>query len=79
LVEEAGGQCEICGYRRCLHALEFHHQDPAVKSFGIALRGITRSIETVRREVAKCALLCANCHAEVEDGLTKLPEAINPG
>jgi hypothetical protein len=73
LVDEAGGHCEICGYDRCLNALEFHHRDPTAKEFGIAMRGITRSIETVRREVEKCVLLCANCHAEVECGATKLP------
>ena len=73
LVEEAGGRCELCGYDRCLHALEFHHRDPHTKEFGIAMRGITRSISAVRREVGKCALLCANCHAEVEAGITGVP------
>jgi IS30 family transposase len=31
----------------------------------------TRSIAEVRAEVAKCVLLCANCHAEVEGGIVK--------
>ena len=73
LVQEAGGQCELCGYDRCMQALEFHHRDPHTKEFGIAMRGITRSISAVRREVAKCALLCANCHAEVEAGIAEVP------
>ncbi len=39
------------------------------KSFGMALSGASReSIDDVRRGGAKCVLLCANCHAEVEDG-----------
>lgn len=25
LVEEAGGQCAVCGYSRCQQALQFHH------------------------------------------------------
>jgi Homeodomain-like domain len=73
LVGEAGGRCVICGYRRCIAALEFHHRDPAQKSFGLAHRGITRAIAAVRKEAQKCVLLCANCHAEVEAGVTSLP------
>src|SRR6266511_1020030 len=66
LVEEAGGKCVLCGYHRCIAALEFHHRDPSQKSFGLAQRGITRALEQVRKEARKCILLCSNCHAEVE-------------
>lgn len=72
LVEEAGGCCEICGYDRCLAALQFHHRDPKKKSFALSLRGVTRSMDKLREEAAKCALLCANCHAAVEVGRLKL-------
>jgi hypothetical protein len=70
LVEEAGGRCVLCGYDRCDAALQFHHLDPASKSFALSMRGVTRSMEKCRAEAAKCALLCANCHAEVEVGFT---------
>lgn len=73
LVAEAGGCCAVCGYERCVAALQFHHVDPATKRFGLGGRGLARSIETLREEAAKCVLLCANCHAEVEAGLTRLP------
>jgi DNA-binding CsgD family transcriptional regulator len=73
LVDEAGGKCVICGYDRCVKALEFHHRDPSQKRFGLAHRGITRAIAEVRKEADKCVLLCANCHAEVEAGMTALP------
>lgn len=72
LVEEAGGKCVICGYNRCVAALEFHHRDPDTKSFGLAHRGVTLGIDRVREEAKKCALLCANCNAEVEAGFTDL-------
>ncbi len=72
LVDEAGGKCELCGYSKSLCALEFHHRDPSTKTFGIAYRGITRGIDTVRKEAEKCVLLCANCHAEVEAGVASL-------
>ena len=31
-----GGHCQICGYDRCIEALEFHHLDPSQKEFGIS-------------------------------------------
>lgn len=72
LVEEAGGACRLCGYDRCVAALQFHHIDPTTKSFGLGSRGLSRSIERLRDEAAKCVLLCGNCHAEVEAGVAML-------
>jgi len=69
-----GGKCMVCGYKKCGRALAFHHVDPNTKSFGISARGITRSWEKVKKELDKCVLLCANCHAEVHDGITQLPD-----
>ena len=73
LIAEAGGACALCGYARHPAALQFHHLDPATKSFGLGVRGITRSLEKLRAEAAKCVLLCANCHAELEVGAVELP------
>jgi hypothetical protein len=72
-VEEAGGRCQLCGYDRWPGALEFHHLDPSKKAFALSMRGLTRSIEKLRIEAAKCVLLCANCHAEVEHGYSEIP------
>jgi transposase len=72
LVTEAGGCCKLCGYDRCVGALEFHHVVPSDKRFSLSHRGVTRSLEKARAEASKCALLCANCHAEVEAGVTVL-------
>jgi hypothetical protein len=66
LIEEAGGCCIRCGYRKNSAALHFHHRNPKEKSFGISMKGITRSLDRLREESSKCDLLCANCHAEVE-------------
>jgi transposase-like protein len=73
LVDEAGGACILCGYDRCLAALQFHHVDPAEKRFALSHGGVTRSIDDAREEAQRCALLCANCHAEVEAGVAQLP------
>jgi transposase-like protein len=72
LVAEAGGRCALCGYDRYVGALQFHHRDGAAKRFGLGDRGLTRSVERVRAEAAKCVLLCANCHSEVEAGIVTL-------
>lgn len=76
LVEEAGGRCSLCGYGSFLGALHFHHLDPSTKEFGLGGLGVTRSIERLRREARKCVLLCSNCHAEVEWGVTPLPSNV---
>jgi 5-methylcytosine-specific restriction endonuclease McrA len=76
LVTEAGGACVLCGYSRYAGALQFHHVDPAEKSFALSSRGLARSLAKARAEMRKCVLLCANCHAEVEAGLATIPTRI---
>ncbi len=73
LVAEAGGRCTICGYDRFAGALEFHHVDPMAKRMPLSARGIAYASETLRAEAKKCVLLCANCHAEIENGVAALP------
>lgn len=75
LVAEAGGRCAVCGYDRCLGALQFHHLDPSEKVFSLSVRGLVHALEDLRAEASKCALLCSNCHAEVENGVTILSPA----
>ncbi len=72
LVQEAGGSCRLCGYDRCMAALQFHHLDPGAKEFGVAHQGMARSIARLRVEAHKCILLCSNCHAEVESGFSSI-------
>jgi transposase len=73
LVHEAGGRCRLCGYDRSHRALAFHHLEPEKKVLPVSWNGVTVSIERLRAEARKCVLLCANCHAEVEDGLVAVP------
>jgi hypothetical protein len=72
LVAEAGGRCVLCGYAGNPGALHLHHVDPSSKSFGVGYTGLTRSLAAARAEAAKCVLLCARCHAEVEAGVKRL-------
>jgi Homeodomain-like domain len=75
LVAEAGGRCRMCGYDRCVGALQFHHLDPQEKSFALSAQGVTHGLDKAREEARKCVLLCANCHAEVESGYLLLTAA----
>jgi hypothetical protein len=72
LVEEAGGACCVCGYKRCIVNLGFHHVDPRTKSFPMSMR-TGRSIAAFREEAKKCVLVCANCHGEIEAGVIECP------
>lgn len=72
LVAEAGGCCVACGYDAYLGALQFHHVDPEEKRLMISCAGATLSLAAMRAEAAKCVLLCANCHAEIESGVRTL-------
>ncbi len=72
LVAEAGGRCAVCGYDRYVGALQFHHLDPTEKRLEVSTNGSTLSLAALRAEARKCVLLCSNCHAEVENGVTAL-------
>lgn len=66
LVEYKGGKCEICGYNKCITALEFHHLDPGKKDFTIGSSKVL-SFEKCKQEVDKCILVCSNCHREIHE------------
>jgi hypothetical protein len=71
LVEYKGGSCQICGYKKCLENLGFHHLDPNKKDFAISCAG--KGISKLKIEVDKCVLLCCRCHGEVHAGLILIP------
>ena len=52
--------CEVCGERapECLH---FHHHDPTTKEFDLGA-ALGKSKKRILAEIAKCRVLCANCH-----------------
>jgi hypothetical protein len=64
-VEYKGKKCSVCGYNKCIDALEFHHKNESTKEFGIAANGYCRAWTTVKNELDKCILVCANCHREI--------------
>lgn len=65
--------CMICGYNKCKTSLHYHHLDPKNKNFEVswgASRG--RKMEDIQKEIDKCAIVCANCHGEIEEGIIEI-------
>ena len=56
--------CSVCGYKKSLLALHFHHVGPKVnevsKMFGYSRKNI-------KKEIRNCILVCSNCHCEIHD------------
>jgi len=77
-IQYKGGKCQICGYNKYPGALDLHHIN-GQKPFGISDKGYTRSWVKVKQELDKCILLCANCHREIEAGITQPSEVIRNG
>ena len=67
-VKLLGGKCSICGYDKCIDALEFHHENPEEKEFKLG-SGNTMSWKEYKSEVFKCKLVCSNCHKEIHSKL----------
>src|ERR1700722_14236875 len=57
-IESLGGKCVQCG---ATEELEFDHIDPAIKW---KHRIWSYSWKRITEELAKCQLLCADCHAK---------------
>ena len=67
LVALKGTSCKICNYSKCYQALEFHHLDPTQKEYQISNLK-SHSLDTIKLELDKCILVCANCHREIHYG-----------
>jgi hypothetical protein len=55
--------CSICGYKKHPDALHFDHLNPTEKVREIS-KFHTSSRGALKKEMKKCRVLCANCHAE---------------
>jgi len=56
-------KCEKCGDNRW-YVLTFHHTDKVLKEGEISVMSNRSSLETLKREIDKCKVLCSNCHLE---------------
>ena len=53
--------CIKCGEEDPM-VLEFDHRDRGTKSFNIAHGAARKSLRLIEEEMAKCDVMCANCH-----------------
>lgn len=66
-IDYLGGSCSKCGYKRSIRALSFHHKKRSEKYRDISKMIVNNGFEKIRTELDKCVLVCANCHAEIEE------------
>ena len=69
---KANLKCNICGYHKCISALEFHHIDAGQKERAIS-KMQNYSYKRIKKEIDKCILLCCLCHREHHAGILDLP------
>jgi predicted HNH restriction endonuclease len=64
LLKIFGEKCSVCGYNKCIAALEFHHKGKN-KDLNIKRALHHLSKQKALKEAKKCIILCANCHREL--------------
>lgn len=70
--EAAGRGCALCGEVEIV-CLDFHHLDPATKSFDVSQSARQKKNEAeIRAEIQKCVVLCGNCHRKLHGGVLSL-------
>jgi hypothetical protein len=56
--------CQDCGGTFAPWVMDFDHRDPKTKSFALAAgHALLKSRKVLLAEIAKCDIVCANCHA----------------
>ena len=58
-------ECSLCGYKKNVAALSFHHLDPKDKDNTVP----KTSKSKLSNEISKCILVCERCHVEIHAGL----------
>ena len=70
-----GGKCEICGYKKNLAAIDFHHSDQSKKEMVLDGRKLSNStMNSILLEFEKCVVMCANCHREHHNPIMEIDE-----
>jgi hypothetical protein len=67
--------CSICGYNKCLKALDFHHKEGEEKTINISRTlSQNKNWEDMKGELDKCIILCSNCHRELHAKELEVPK-----
>ena len=62
--EAKSRSCTDCGVQYPYYVMEFDHLDADAKHFNVSAGVTSVSHERLLAEIAKCEVVCANCHAE---------------
>lgn len=55
--------CADCGEKYPYWVMQFDHRDPSKKKFRVSGRSASFGSKEFMEEIAKCDIVCANCHA----------------
>lgn len=66
--------CIVCNEKDSC-CLEFHHIDPSKKDFTIG-SSMTRSWESILKEIQKCMCVCSNCHKKIHAGKLEIGQFV---
>lgn len=67
ITEAKKNGCSICGYNKCIAALDFHHTNDSPKKTAVS-KMRNHNISKLKEEISKCIVVCANCHREIHAG-----------
>ncbi len=73
LVEGFGGKCCVCKNSHEIELYDFHHLRKEEKTFGIGGSSCKAWARLVA-EVAKCIMVCSNCHRLIHNGYVDIPK-----
>jgi len=69
VVISLGNMCSVCLKSYPIECYDLHHVDPKTKEYIVSMHWL-KSIDKIESEVAKCVLVCANCHRTLHKGVT---------
>jgi hypothetical protein len=56
--------CMDCGLSYPYYVMDFDHRDDEIKLYNVAEMARRGSIQKLEEEIAKCDVVCSNCHRE---------------
>jgi len=62
LKEAKNKSCMDCGVQYPYYVMDLDHRDPTQKTKAVSQMLRRCGLETLKKEIAKCDLVCANCH-----------------
>ena len=78
-IEKMGGGCARCGYSEFIAALDFHHTEDKEGQISVLMGHAIPALKpeklaALEQELAKCILLCTNCHRGLHAGMWQMSE-----